>query len=202
MTRNARPLGAGERRPVVLDDSAERVVATRSTIAFAGNMWIYLLRHGIAEDSRSGQPDEQRALTQEGWDRLEIAAKTWQKLVPTPELVLTSPLLRARETAQVLAKAVGFAGELRHEDTLVPHVRPEQTITVLEAELLSQTASLAVVGHEPHLGYLLGSLLTGHPHISIPFQRGSLVGVETESTSNLIAGLRFSLGQKLCAKLT
>lgn len=149
-----------------------------------------------------GQPDEQRALTQEGWDRLEIAAKAWQKLIPTPQWILTSPFLRARETASVLARAVAFRGDLRHDDSLVPHARPEQTITVLEGELLSQTASVAVVGHEPHLGYLLGSLLTGHPRISIPFQRGSLVGVETESTSNLIAGLRFSLGQKPAAKLT
>jgi len=165
-------------------------------------MWIYLLRHGIAENPGSGQPDEQRVLTPEGRDRLELASKAWQKLVPTPALILTSPFARARETASILAKAVGFGGELRQEGALVPHAKTEQTITVVEGELLSQTASVALVGHEPHLGYLLGSLLTGHPNISIPFGRGMLVGLETESMTNLTTILRFSLGQKLAARLS
>lgn len=165
-------------------------------------MWIYLLRHGIAEDPAPGQPDEQRALTPEGLHRLENAGKAWQKLVPTPQLVLTSPYLRARQTASLFAKAVDYEGELRHEDALVPHGQPEQVITVLEGELLSRTESVAVIGHEPHLGYLLGSLLTGHSRLSVPFGRGMLTAVETTSPSNVVTRLRFSLTQKLAARLT
>jgi phosphohistidine phosphatase SixA len=117
-------------------------------------------------------------------------------------LVLTSPDLRARETAAVFAEAVGYAGKLRDEAKLVPHGRTADTLEVLEGELLAQTASVALVGHEPHLGYLLGSLLTGHSHMSMPLKRGMLVGLETESTTNVIAGLRFSMTQRFAAKLS
>lgn len=164
-------------------------------------MWIYLLRHGIAEDPGPGQPDEQRALTPKGLDRLEKAAAAWQKLVPPPQLVLTSPYLRARQTAEIFAKAVGYGDDPRHDESLVPHGRIEQALATLEGELLSRTESVAIVGHEPHLGYLLGSLLTGHSSLSVPFGKGQLTGVETTSPSNVITRLRFSLAQKLAAQV-
>lgn len=179
-----------------------RVVATRPTIAFAGRMWIYLLRHGIAENPTLGQPDEQRALTPQGWERLERASEAWQKLVLKPNTILCSPYLRACETASVLAKASGYDGALQKEDALVPHAQTAQAIAALEGEMLQQTSAVALVGHEPHLGYLLGSLVTGHPRISIPFGRGQLVGLETESTTSLTTTMRFSMRQSLAAKLT
>jgi phosphohistidine phosphatase len=164
-------------------------------------MWIYLLRHGIAEDPMPGAADEERRLTGEGVDRLTRAGKTWQKLMVAPELVLTSPYRRAQETAAVLAESVGYTGELRDEAKLVPHARTDKILAVLEGKLLAQTASVALIGHEPHLGYLLASLLTGHARISMPLKRGMLVGLETESMTNVIAGLRFSMTQRFAAKL-
>jgi phosphohistidine phosphatase len=165
-------------------------------------MWIYLLRHGIAEDSRPGLADEDRALTKEGVARLEAAAGTWRRLVPPPELVICSPLLRARETAALFASAVGYENDSRIDESLVPHAMPEQTLTVLEGELLCRTESVALVGHEPHLGYLLGALLTGHTRLSIALKKGMLIGLQTDSATNVIASLRFSMGQKLASKLT
>ena len=85
---------------------------------------------------------------------------------------------------------------------LVPHAQTAQAIAALEGEMLQQTSAVALVGHEPHLGYLLGSLVTGHPRISIPFGRGQLVGLETESTTSLTTTMRFSMRQSLAAKLT
>ncbi|MFT4515605.1 MAG: phosphohistidine phosphatase [Planctomycetota bacterium] len=164
-------------------------------------MWIYLLRHGIAEDPSLGSADEDRRLTDEGVERLTRAGKTWQKLMVAPELVLTSPYRRARETAAMFAKAVGYGGELRDEAKLVPHGRTDETLVLLEGLLLAQTASVALIGHEPNLGYLLGSLLTGHSHLSMPLKRGMLVGLETESTTNVICGLRFSMTQRIAAQL-
>ena len=84
----------------------------------------------------------------------------------------------------------------------MPQAMPEQTLTVLEAELFARTESIALVGHEPHLGYLLGSLLTGHTRMAIALKKGMLVGLQTESATNVIAGLRFVLTQKLAATLT
>ncbi|MCK5945192.1 MAG: histidine phosphatase family protein [Planctomycetes bacterium] len=165
-------------------------------------MWIHLLRHGIAEEPRPDLADEDRALTDEGRKRLRRAGRAWNELVRTPDVVITSPLQRARQTAEQFVEAVGFGGDLRVDAAFVPGARPELATTLLEGELLARTGSVAVVGHEPHLGYLLGSLLTGHSRLTIPLRKGMLVGLQVESTTTLLATLRFSLGQKAAARLT
>lgn len=164
-------------------------------------MHIYLLRHGIAEDGGPGVADHDRALTDDGWKRLRKAAAVWRTLVPTPDMVLVSPLRRALQTAEVFVEAVGFTGDLQVADALVPSGAPSVALSMLEAEALSQTKAVAVIGHEPHLGYLLGCLLTGHPRQSVPLKKGMLVAVETESSASMIGGLRFALSQKVAGEL-
>jgi phosphohistidine phosphatase SixA len=74
-------------------------------------------------------------------------------------------------------------------------------MALLEAEQHAATPSVALVGHEPLLGHLLGLLLTGQTHLPVPFKKGMLVGVETPSSVSLIAALRFALSQKCAAEL-
>jgi phosphohistidine phosphatase len=162
---------------------------------------IYLLRHGIAEDGSATVPDHERALTDEGWKRLRKAAPTWQRLIPAPALVFVSPLRRARETAEVFTEAVGFRGDVQIEAGLVPNAAASVARSLLEAEALSGTGAVAMVGHEPHLGYLLGVLLTGHPRLAVPLKKGMLVAVETESSTSSIGVMRWVLGQKIAAEL-
>jgi phosphohistidine phosphatase len=163
-------------------------------------MRIYLLRHGTAEDARHGVSDAERALTDEGWQRLQRAAPAWRALVETPGAVLVSPLRRAQETAVVLTDAVKFRGEVRTERSLLPDAPASLALNQLEVEALSGVQSVVLVGHEPHLGYLLATLLTGHPRQSIPLKKGMLVGVETESSASLVASLRFALSSKAAAE--
>ena len=146
--------------------------------------------------------DHARALTEEGWKRLRKAASAWRRLVPPPDLVVVSPLRRARETAEVFVEAVGFRGEVRVEEALLPHGASSVALSLLEAESLSQTGAVAMIGHEPHLGYLLGALLTGHPRQSVPLKKGMLVAVETESAASMVGSLRFAIGQKVAGDLT
>lgn len=164
-------------------------------------MHIYLLRHGIAEDAAHGTADHDRALTDDGWKRLRKAAAVWSTLVPTPEVLMVSPLRRALQTAEVFAEAVGFTGDLRVADALVPNGASSVALSMLEAEVLWQTPAVAVIGHEPHLGYLLGALLTGHPRTSVPLKKGMLVAVETESSASMLGALRFALTQKIAGEL-
>jgi phosphohistidine phosphatase len=114
---------------------------------------------------------------------------------------MVSPLRRAQETAQVFVEAVKFRGELRTEQALVPTAAPTIALNLLEIEALSQVPSVAVIGHEPHLGYLLGALLTGHPRQPVPLKKGMLVAVETESAASLIAALRLALSCKSAGEL-
>lgn len=164
-------------------------------------MWIYLLRHGIAEEPGPATPDDARALTDEGWRRLRRAGEAWRRLIEPLDVVLTSPLRRARETTTALLEAVECRAEPRIEEALVPHGAPSLATTLLEAELLQGTDRVAVVGHEPHLGYLLGALLTGHPRLAVPLKKGMLVALQCESTTSLVCGLRWSLTHKAAARL-
>lgn len=164
-------------------------------------MWIYLLRHGIAEDHRPDLQDDDRALTDEGWRRLRRAGPAWGRLIESLDLVLTSPLRRARETTTALLEAVPCERAPRVEEALVPHGAPQVAQALLEAELLDGTGRVAVVGHEPHLGFLLGALLTGHPRMSVPLKKGMLVALQCESSTSLSCGLRFSLTHKAANRL-
>ena len=164
-------------------------------------MLIYLLRHGIAEEGGGGMRDGERALTDEGWKKLRKSSAVWRQLVEPPQVVFSSPLRRARETASVLVEALGRKLDVRIDDALVPSAPAAVAMSLLEAEQHSGTTSVAVVGHEPHLGYLLGLLLTGHPRLPIPLKKGMLVAVETESAASLIAGLRFALSQRAAGEL-
>ncbi len=164
-------------------------------------MHIYLLRHGIAEDAGPGVSDHDRALTDEGRRRLRKAMAAWRRLVATPDLVIVSPLRRARETAELFIEAARFRGEPRVEEALVPSAAPSLALSLLEAEVLSATNAVALVGHEPHLGYVLGTLLTGHPRQPIPLKKGMLVGVETSTADGTSSELRFALATKAAAEL-
>lgn len=164
-------------------------------------MHIHLLRHGIAEDGVPGGDDGARALTDEGKKRLRKAAAAWRALVAPPDVVWTSPLLRAQQTCAIFCDAIGFGGEVQVCADLVPEAAPSRALALLEGEALSGTGSVALIGHEPHLGYLLGLLLTGQGRMPVPFKKGMLVGVETASPTSLVGQLRFALTQKLAGEL-
>lgn len=164
-------------------------------------MLIYLLRHGTAEDARPGIRDHERALTEDGWKKLRRALPAWQSLCSSPDVVLVSPLRRAQETASVFAEALDCGKAIRTEVCLTPESGVQTAMSMIEAEQHSGTKCLALIGHEPHLGYLLGLLLTGHPRLPIPLKKGMLVAVETESTASLVAGLRLALTQRAAGEL-
>jgi phosphohistidine phosphatase len=157
----------------------------------------YILRHGTAEDLRPGLDDARRALTTEGRARLQRAQKSWRRLVELPETILVSPLLRAQETAQYFAAAIGFTGEVTTVHDLLPGASPQAALERIRERQLSGDRAVALVGHEPHLGALLGLLLTGSERQPIPLKKGMLVGVELPSVASLVGQLLFALSQRL-----
>ena len=166
-------------------------------------MLVYLLRHGIAADlaPRGPQTDEERPLTAAGREKLTAACSTYASVATCPTRILASPLIRAQQTARVFADATGFDGEIESEPVLVPGARPLAILDTLRAELLSGASAIALVGHEPHLGGLLGLLLTGGERISIPLRKGMLVGVQLSEHQTMIGDLKFAIGQGLAQRL-
>ena len=136
-------------------------------------MELLVVRHAIAgerEDfARTGRPDGERPLTGAGRKRFEEGARGLLRLVPSIDLLATSPLVRAMETADVLRDAYGRLRTVKLEE-LSPDARPADLLPWLGAQRRRPT--VAVVGHEPHLSALVEHLLTGRSGGFLALKKG------------------------------
>lgn len=123
-------------------------------------MQLLLMRHGIAEDRETWAPrdDDSRPLTEGGKRKLKEAAKGLQALVPKVDLLASSPLTRAMQTAMILARVYGTAEPLK-VDALIPGQHPPAFAAWLRTQVTRKT--VAVVGHEPALGTIISWLAAG-----------------------------------------
>ena len=87
-------------------------------------MQIYLLRHGIAENGAPGRPDSERALTDEGREKLRRVLARARDAGASPSLILSSPYRRALETAEVAAGVLAYEGKVVKSRALVPEASP------------------------------------------------------------------------------
>ena len=138
-------------------------------------MQLLLVRHAIAVErgSRGYSDDRARPLTPEGRKRMAEVAAGIAKLF-TPAEILTSPVLRARQTAEILAKV--WRCPVFELETLGTGDHP----ATLTAASRRGADNVALVGHEPWMGELLSYLLTGDPgDIAAPFKKGGAAVVES-----------------------
>ena len=126
-------------------------------------MDVLILRHAIAEDrlifAASEANDDLRPLTGRGRRRMERGALGIRRLLPRIDTIGASPLVRAQETAAILARTYQNAAELIELPTLAPGVDPGETSRWLGTQ--PPGAVIALVGHEPDLSSLLAWLTTG-----------------------------------------
>ena len=120
-------------------------------------MDLLIVRHAIAfeRDPHRWSDDGTRPLTPEGKRRAKKAADGLKRFTNPPDRLLTSPLVRARQTAQILTDAAGWprAEEVRE---LLPEEAPQALLTLLGKD---RSKLVAVVGHQPGLGHLLSTCL-------------------------------------------
>lgn len=138
-------------------------------------MQIYLLRHGIADDPCPGQADAERALTPEGIKRLREILKRARTASVSPSVIVTSPYVRARQTAELAAEILGYEDELVPSPKLIPMASPAETWA--ELRTLRGESSVLLVGHEPHMGMMTGFLL-GTPELRVDFKKGAMVRID------------------------
>ena len=133
-------------------------------------MRIYLFRHGPAgsRDASRWPDDSARPLTSRGAERTELAARGLARLERDPSVVLTSPLLRAEQTAKLLCKELRL-DKMERLDALAPGGSYRAVIQRLAQSEANDAVFL--VGHEPHLGKLAGVLLFGAPAGSLPLKK-------------------------------
>jgi phosphohistidine phosphatase len=145
---------------------------------------VYLIRHARAEERGPAWPnDELRPLTAEGTERFARAVRGLLHLDAAPTVVMTSPLLRAHQTAEILAKL----SRPQPRVVQVPALAPGGAATdVMQALVGARRARrLAVVGHEPDLGALAAHILRAQA--AIPFKKGAMCRIDlSESTAALV----------------
>jgi phosphohistidine phosphatase len=123
-----------------------------------GPVHLYLIRHAIAEERGDKWPDDRlRPLTKEGADRMKRQASGLVEMDVTFDEILTSPLVRTRQTADILADAYPASPRIVELPALEPGRRPKDVMTALRD--FTKRGSLALVGHEPGLGELAAALL-------------------------------------------
>lgn len=151
-----------------------------------GAAMLYLVRHAKAEAAPPGGEDAMRPLSREGREDTVLAGRGLRRLGVRVELVLTSPLRRARETAHLLA--LELKGEVRVHGALAPGTPAEELVQSLVE--FSGTKSLALVGHEPDMGQMASFLLLGDAaRLQMPFKSGQVAAVEVASLPPRAPGL-------------
>jgi phosphohistidine phosphatase len=135
-------------------------------------MKLYLVRHAIAEEvgTPGYEDDSLRPLTEKGRDKMRKIAAALKDLGVKPDLIVSSPYVRASQTASVLAKELKYRGEIAYSDSLLPTGEPNDMIGEINEKYSMD--ELMLVGHEPSLSSLAGVLLTGDPGLSINIKKG------------------------------
>jgi phosphohistidine phosphatase len=140
-------------------------------------MEIYLLRHGKAGERSSKYPDDdKRPLTKEGIEEMRREASGLRKIVTDFDVILTSPLTRAFQTAEIVAKAY------RHKLEICNELSPETFSTKLLKRLESykNKQRVLLVGHEPDLSIFAAALLKVKESF-IEFKKGGLCRIDVPS---------------------
>ena len=135
-------------------------------------MQLYLLRHAEAEDGPTN--DEQRALTAKGEKQARNVGRFCRSHSIIPEIILSSPLRRAEETARIFARELDLPNIVQLADFLRPGMTAKSTLSGLEK--YPGKASILLVGHEPDFSRLAGSLIGTHAE-NIHFRKATLMSI-------------------------
>jgi len=158
-------------------------------------MEIYLLRHGIAEENAATGRDADRRLTEEGRQKLRRVLERAQQAGANPSLILTSPLRRALETAEIAAGELGYEGKLTRTPALMPSSSPQQVWE--EIRLHRNESAILLAGHEPLFSSTVAYLL-GSTRQMVQFRKGAIARIDVEAFGAAPAGvLQWMLTPKL-----
>lgn len=142
-------------------------------------MRLILIRHAIAmERGTPGLADDERPLTARGRRRFRSAARGLARLLPPPDRILTSPLVRAAQTARLAAHA--WQGPKPIPLAPLAGGAPKDVLTGLGRQ--GRGTTVALIGHEPHLSLLLAHLLGLPSREGLGFRKGGAAVVETSAT--------------------
>ena len=145
-------------------------------------MQLLVIRHGFAGDkeefARTGKDDSLRPLTAEGKREMALVAKGLKAAAREIDVLASSPLVRAHQTAAIVAEAYRIE-HVEEVDALAPDAPPENLVRWLRTR--GNDEVVAVVGHEPHLGVLVTWLLSGELETRVVLKKGGACRVDCAS---------------------
>src|SRR5262245_29805654 len=143
----------------------------------AGPYELYLIRHGIAEERGDAWPDDsKRPLSAEGMTRMRKSMRGLARLELTIDVILTSPLVRTRQTAEIVAAGLQPRPSIIAVDSLAPG--GSQAAIFADLEKHSRKMRLGIVGHEPGIGELAARLI-GSRH-AVEFKKGAICRIDVD----------------------
>jgi phosphohistidine phosphatase len=144
---------------------------------------LYLVRHGLAGEHGSYANDYERPLTEEGQQKTRQVARRLAVLNIEFDLILTSPLVRARQTAEILMDA-GLGKQLEEFSPLAPGGKLEDWVKWLPSWKPGKTGCLALVGHEPGLSTWAETLVWGEAKGAIELKKAGVIGLLLPKTGS------------------
>lgn len=145
-------------------------------------MELYLLRHGLAVEhgTRGFEDDFSRPLTPKGRRQLRKVSTAIQKLTGGFDLILSSPLARAKQTAEIVAAELKLKKRLKYSNALAPGGIAAILVRQLGREQPAPEKVL-LVGHEPDLSRLISVLVTGSLQLQLDLKKGGLCKLEADT---------------------
>ena len=160
---------------------------------------LYLIRHGLAADRGDEYPDDsKRPLTGDGIASLRKEAKALDGLAIGFDHIITSPLVRARQTADAFAEHMKTKPTISNSDALTP--AGSAAAVIQEIGKHARKGRIALVGHEPNMGELAARLLGARG--AIPFKKGAICRIDFDVLPPKGLGqLRWFVTPKMLRKL-
>jgi len=140
-------------------------------------MQVHLLRHGTAEDLKPGGSDAERKLTAGGREEVRGAAECARRARVAPTLILSSPYVRAVETAGIAAEVLGYRGRITRTDVLIPSASPQPVWNEIRSR--QDEMQILLAGHEPLLS-LLAAYLLSTPVLQIDMRKATLIRIDLD----------------------
>jgi phosphohistidine phosphatase len=166
------------------DDSRDRLVV--------------LLRHGIAEDKAPDKTDEERSLTAEGHARMMVIAQGLEQAFPRAQVIWSSPLLRATQTALWVSKAYRSRIKVQVNDALRPESTPAEFAKFLRSVVERR---IILVGHEPSLSAaVIGLTGVSGERDALELKKGGCYALRFHANANR-ATLEWLLSPRILRKL-
>ena len=148
-------------------------------------MNLYLIRHGDTEKISSEIPDFNRKLTPKGESILKIAVRNWKTLIPSFDHIISSPYVRAVQTAEIIASEYNLLDKLVTNDKLSCGSKTDDIIDIVNS---LDGKNIALIGHEPDSSNHLSKLISSNVAF-VSFKKGAIAKIIFSNKAALSRGI-------------